>query len=120
VCYRANALDATKPTGECVKMVSMGPVSELQEVGEESEGDGARTRNHRIDNPVPACNYPNKTDISQKACTTNAPNEAEATDCRTSSDPDLAHVLKVWPTLPKAIKAGILAMVTASGMEGQL
>jgi hypothetical protein len=29
--------------------------------------------------------------------------------------PDLGAVVKAWPTLPEAVKAGILAMVKASG-----
>ncbi|HEX5102184.1 MAG TPA: hypothetical protein VFV87_00125 [Pirellulaceae bacterium] len=36
-------------------------------------------------------------------------------------DPDLAAVVDAWPKLPEAIKAGILAMVTAArrgGAEG--
>lgn len=30
-------------------------------------------------------------------------------------DPDLAAVVDAWPTLPEPIKAGILALVNASG-----
>jgi hypothetical protein len=30
-------------------------------------------------------------------------------------DPRLASVIEAWPTLPEAIKAGIVAMVRASG-----
>jgi len=33
-------------------------------------------------------------------------------------DPDLAAVVDAWPTLPAAIKAGILAMVRAGGAGG--
>ena len=32
----------------------------------------------------------------------------------THNDPDLAAVVKAWPDLPEAVKAGILAMVKAS------
>ncbi len=35
--------------------------------------------------------------------------------CKT--DPDLAAVVDAWPTLPEAIRAGILAMVKASRLE---
>ena len=34
-----------------------------------------------------------------------------------SIDPDLAAVIEAWPTLPEAVKAGILAMVNAAGGE---
>ena len=30
-------------------------------------------------------------------------------------DPDLAQVLEAWPTLPEALRAGIVAMVKAAG-----
>ena len=33
------------------------------------------------------------------------------------ADPDLAAVVKAWPELPRAVRAGILAMVRASGGE---
>ncbi len=33
----------------------------------------------------------------------------------TPNDPDLTRLIDAWPTLPEAIKAGILAMVTAAG-----
>ena len=33
----------------------------------------------------------------------------------TPADPDLAAVVAAWPELPKAIRAGILAMVRAAG-----
>jgi hypothetical protein len=31
-----------------------------------------------------------------------------------SNEPDLAAVIEAWPTLPEAIRAGIVAMVTAA------
>ncbi|MCE9556742.1 MAG: hypothetical protein K8T91_25615 [Planctomycetes bacterium] len=31
--------------------------------------------------------------------------------------PELADVVKAWPTLPEAIRAGIVAMVKASGQQ---
>jgi hypothetical protein len=33
----------------------------------------------------------------------------------TPADPDLAAVLSAWPSLPSAIKAGVLALVRAAG-----
>jgi hypothetical protein len=32
-----------------------------------------------------------------------------------SNDPDLARVIDAWPTLPEAIRAAVLALVTAAG-----
>jgi hypothetical protein len=34
-------------------------------------------------------------------------------------DPDLAAVVTAWPSLPEAVRAGIVAMVRASGRGGQ-
>jgi hypothetical protein len=31
------------------------------------------------------------------------------------ADPDLRAVVEAWPTLPEAMKAGILAMIRAAG-----
>jgi hypothetical protein len=36
------------------------------------------------------------------------------TDIR-QTDPDLAAIVDAWPTLPEPIRAGIVAMVKASG-----
>ncbi|NOT02909.1 MAG: hypothetical protein HOP29_20095 [Phycisphaerales bacterium] len=40
------------------------------------------------------------------------PNDAGPTN---STDPELAAVVEAWTTLPDAIRAGIVAMVRASG-----
>jgi hypothetical protein len=40
----------------------------------------------------------------QVGCSANAVN----------SDPDLAKIIAAWPTLPEALRAGILAMVNAA------
>ena len=32
-------------------------------------------------------------------------------------DPDLARLIEAWPTLPEALRAGILAMVAACSRE---
>lgn len=36
----------------------------------------------------------------------------------TPSDPDLARLIRAWPTLPEAVRAGIRAMVAAAAPEG--
>jgi hypothetical protein len=72
------------------------------------EGDGVRTRNHRIDNPVTSPKKPNETAILPEERNTGATNA-----------PDLDAVVKAWPTLPAALKAGILAMVKAASLEGK-
>ncbi len=42
-------------------------------------------------------------------------NSADSSASLAGNDPDLAAVLQAWPTLPEAIKAGILATVRAVG-----
>ena len=41
-------------------------------------------------------------------------NLTDAAPCHCSHDADLRAVLDAWPTLPAAIKAGIVAMVKAA------
>ena len=36
-----------------------------------------------------------------------------------SADPDLAALIDAWPTLPDAIRAGIMAMVRSSAESGR-
>lgn len=36
----------------------------------------------------------------------------------TPVDPDLAEIASAWPTLPDAIKAGVMAMVKAAAAKG--
>ena len=47
---------------------------------------------------------------ARSACAAPGPENAPQT---TDSDPDLAKVTDAWPTLPEAVKAGIVAMVKA-------
>jgi len=45
--------------------------------------------------------------------------ECEAVGAQTPpSDPDLARLVEAWPTLPAALKAGIVAMVGAAVVSG--
>ena len=34
------------------------------------------------------------------------------------TDPDLRHLIDAWPTLPAAVKAGIVAMVKTATIQG--
>lgn len=43
------------------------------------------------------------------------PDSAPQTPPQAPLPADLAHLVKAWPTLPPAIRAGILAMVKAAG-----
>jgi hypothetical protein len=81
--------------------------------GFSSEGDGTRTRNHRIDSqrgehPNPQQNA----DIRDIPPAPAAPIAAPAAE--PPLPPDLAALLAAWPALPTAVRAGILAMVQAS------
>ena len=73
--------------------------------------DGTRTRNHRIDNPVPQITKPL---INQHE--THGAKEAMARHGALSmqNDDRLDELVKAWPALPEAIKAGIAALVQAA------
>ncbi len=43
------------------------------------------------------------------------PEDSEAPSHELPTDPDLAALIDAWPTLPRAVKAGIVAMVKAAG-----
>jgi hypothetical protein len=46
--------------------------------------------------------------------------KSDASDRKNAAtDPDLQSVVDAWPTLPDAVKAGILAMVRASSDRGR-
>ena len=34
--------------------------------------------------------------------------------CKTQIDPDLSRLIDAWPTLPEALRVGILAMIAAA------
>ena len=45
--------------------------------------------------------------------------DAGAVETKTAhDDPDLQAIIDAWPALPDAIKAGIVAMVTAARRDG--
>jgi len=56
-------------------------------------------------------------DVSADSCADKGEALGRALGQLTPSDPDLAAIVKAWPALPAALKAGILAMVKASGGE---
>jgi hypothetical protein len=37
--------------------------------------------------------------------------------CKAETDPELIRVANAWPTLPEAMRAGILAMIEAASVE---
>jgi hypothetical protein len=70
-------------------------------------GDGIRTHGE------PA-NIPEKQQIS----TAGAPKALPAVSPPMVADDDLRTVVEAWPTIPPAMRAGILAMVNAAGSSG--
>ena len=77
-----------------------------------SEGDGTRTRNHRIDSPHTSNS---KAGIdNQIASTVLVGCSAGCSEDRDEGglvDADLAALVAAWPMLPKPIKAAIRALV---------
>ena len=78
-----------------------------------SEGEGTRTLNHRIDSQIPHPQNPEENGDFPKAGAPGAAVESEIG----ISDPDLAVIVQRWDSLPEAVKAGIVAMVKATGTE---
>lgn len=79
-----------------------------------NEGDGTRTRNHRLDSSKIAEPKP----LADKAITAkdDAGRSAGRSDLRGEggiSDPDLNRLVNAWPTLPAAIRRAMLAMIDA-------
>jgi hypothetical protein len=82
-----------------------------------SEGDGTRTRNHRIDSPAPPTGNDNASNDLGKPEILRAQGRAQkgpdSALSAVASDADLAAVVAAWPTLPKATRRRILALVKA-------
>ena len=72
---------------------------------------------HDIDNALPVNGLQNSAATALKGRTKLAPEMPPAT---LQTDPDLVAVANAWPTLPPALKAGILAMVKAANPCGFL
>ena len=74
------------------------------------EADGTRTRNPQID----SLDAQRRKELSDKPL--DAPPAGVLASCLPKirqNQPDLASVMASWDSLPKAVKAGILAMVEA-------
>jgi hypothetical protein len=81
----------------------------------QSEADGTRTRNHRIDSQRGECPNPRQNaDLRDIPPEPAAP--AAAPTAESPLPPDLAAVVAAWPALPPAVRAGIAAMVQASAV----
>ena len=83
-------------------------------MGDTSEADGTRTRNHRIDSPgVTQVHEPSNSFDAKRLANFTLPREfpsaAVSPDNRLIC-PDLEVVIAAWPTLPETVKAAILAM----------
>ena len=83
-----------------------------------SEGDGTRTRNHRIDSPTTPRS-------KSKQCKQITPPEAAgcAAGCTSEQgeggipDPELLAIVNAWPKLPAHIKAAFMALLTTLEMK---
>lgn len=74
-------------------------------------GEGTRTPDTRFMIPLTTRTTPRKPAHSDNCAAAGAAVETAAA----ALDPDLQSVIEQWPDLPPAVKAGIVAMVKASG-----
>ena len=87
-----------------------------------NEADGSRTRNHRIDSPIPQDDKANQEEDLQQAATTSytpaytksQKNVEISPRDGVHADRDLAQVAQAWPALPKPIRTAILALIQSA------
>lgn len=64
----------------------------------------------------PASSDSDKTCITDQLAPASSP---DSTDQNQAVDDQLRHIIDAWPDLPEAIRAGIVAMVSASGSTAE-
>jgi hypothetical protein len=64
---------------------------------------------------TPLHKTPQKNDLDDAADEHQRKPQQCAAETAAPTDPDLCQVIDAWPTLPEAVRAGIVAMVKASG-----
>lgn len=79
----------------------------MRKRGSFHEGDGARTRNHRLDRPVPTIENQLKNDESAESL-------SESLSGAASDDPDLALVIAAWKSLPEEMRKMITSLVRST------
>ena len=79
-------------------------------------GDGARTHDSHVGNVEPSIlKLHSGNDLHPETPSACCP------ACRTpAEDADLGRIVEAWPNLPPAIKAGIMALVQASALAGNI
>ncbi len=82
--------------------------SSVRRVYYTNEGDGDRTRNLRIDNPM----LINRNHLKFKHLQTMAP--IRGTN-KGQTDPELGRLAAIWPSLPGPIRKALLGMAEAAG-----
>lgn len=78
-----------------------------------SSGEETRTPDLRVMNPPP--DSPNRGPNNELRSPGSPGAHHLPTDTR-QSDPELAALVDAWPTLPEALRAGIVAMVRAASV----
>ena len=84
----------------------------------QSGGHGTRTRNPLRGITFPVCQQlpenPEKAPVCEACAARGAAVDAENAALTDIADPQLAALVKAWPTLPDALKRGIVAMIQAA------
>jgi hypothetical protein len=84
----------------------------------EGGGHGTQTRNPLRGITFPVCQQspetPEKTAVCEACAARGAAVDAENAALTAIADPHLAAIVRAWPTLPDALKSGIVAMIQAA------
>jgi len=86
------------------------PSDALEPSGLEPPTSWLQTRGHRLEVSQPQ----GVTSEAPSVCTYACTNSTFSVHEHIASDPNLSSIIAVWPELPEAIRAGIMAMVKVS------
>ena len=110
-CHQPTSPAAQKNSPKPLRVADLDDAVRVPATARESSGGGIRTPDTRIMIPLTTRKTPGKTAYPDNCAAPDAAHETAAA----ALDVDLQSVIEHWPNLPPAVKAGIVAMVRASG-----
>ena len=110
-CHQPTSPAAQENSPKPLRVADLDDAVRVPATARESSGGGIRTPDTRIMIPLTTRKTPGKTAYPDNCAAPDAAHETAAA----ALDVDLQSVIEHWPNLPPAVKAGIVAMVRASG-----